>query len=66
MNIPDIVGFTLGDAMAKLEKERITVDKVVVTSPPRERSNEYDDSYRVIKVNTIDSQSVQILICKPL
>ncbi len=62
----DIVGLTLEDARAVLTREGFTETTIKVTAPPREKSRNFDESYRVLRVNSIHGKSIEILVCKPL
>jgi hypothetical protein len=66
MKISDVVGLQLGDAKQILDSMNIEVGSIIVTSPPRERSGEYDDSYRVIRATEVEEKKVKLLVCKPL
>jgi len=64
--VPDVVGYTLGEAVKLLQEQGITISAVGITAPPKSRTVEYDDSYRVIRQRFIDENKIEILICKPL
>lgn len=66
MTIPEVIGFTLGDAARILAGAGVNVVKIWVTAPPKLRHQEYDDSYRVLMLKNIDNCSVELLVCKPL
>ena len=64
MQIPDVVGYTLGEAMRIMGREGIVVDAVNVTAPPRERSSEYSDLCRIIKIIQTGEKTVNMLVCR--
>lgn len=66
MDIPDIVGMTLGEARTLLGKAGIGISSVQVTAPPRNRSEVYEDFYRVIKSERTGEDTLELLVCKPL
>jgi len=66
MNVYDVQGFTLADAQKALKRVNITQFVVKVTMPPRLRSNYYDEHYRVLRVNKLDENTVELLVSKPL
>jgi len=65
MGVPDVVGYTLGEAKVLLEREGVLVDAVSITSPPRCRHLDYNDDFRVIRLKVIDDKKVQLLVCNP-
>ena len=65
MDIPDVIGFTVEQARIMLLESGFIIHKVETTSPPRERSSEYRDSYRVIRVKHIEGNKVELLVCNP-
>lgn len=65
MNIPDIIGYTLEEARAILDKENILIDCVKVTAPPKQKTDEYQEHFRVIRWNRIEQQKVELLVCRP-
>lgn len=66
MCMPDVIGFTLKNAVHILEAAGITVQSVKVTSPPRDGILEAEDYYRVLSVRCSNNQKVDLLVCKPL
>ena len=64
--IPDVVGFTLGEARGVLDNSGVSITAVRITAPPKEITAEYDDSFRVLRLNIIGDKSIELLICKPL
>ena len=65
MNTLDIIGFRLAGARRILQKEGKSILSVEVTAPPRHKSEEYDDSFRVIRLIQIDKNNVGLLVCNP-
>lgn len=62
----DVAGLTLSNAREKLQSEGVYIVSVKVTAPPKEKSNIYDDSYRVIRTRMLQEKEVELLVCKPL
>jgi hypothetical protein len=65
-DITDLVGFTLGDALKVVKEKGYTVDNISITSPPKLEITEYDQSFRVLRIQPLDGNSLTILVCKPL
>ncbi|NLC69701.1 MAG: hypothetical protein GX754_13175 [Clostridiaceae bacterium] len=70
MDIPDIVGMELKRAAAILESKGITISDVKVTVSPLCKDNScrdgnYKDYFRIIRVEGIDENKVEILACNP-
>jgi hypothetical protein len=66
MRIPDVVGYSLGDARSLLNQESISINNIAVTAPPKHKSNEFEDFYRVLRINIINEKNIDLLVCKPL
>ncbi|TYQ13026.1 UNVERIFIED_CONTAM: hypothetical protein Cloal_4075 [Acetivibrio alkalicellulosi] len=66
MLIDKILGLTLREAKEIIEHEGKYIYSVHVTSPPRERTNEYEDYYRVLNVKELDESNIKLIVCKPL
>ncbi len=64
--IPDVAGYTLGNAKAILKDAGVKIHSVVITSPPREKIFECQDYFRVVKINTLDNKNVELIVVKPL
>lgn len=62
----DFIGYTLGDAVKLAREKGCVIDGISVSSPPRMKITEYDDSFRVIRVKTLANKRLIILVCKPL
>ncbi len=60
-----LIGYTLGDAVRQAEKDGFEVEKITVTAPPKMQSQEYDYTFRVLRV-TVSENKLSILVCKPL
>jgi len=65
MNIPDVVGITLDKAKRILDAAGIDILSVTVTSPPKHNCTEYNSSFRVIRLKTVDCGKVDLLVCDP-
>jgi hypothetical protein len=64
--VPEVVGLTLGDVKNELEHEGIEIESIEVTSPPRQKSLEAEDFYRVIRMEITSTNKARLLVCKPL
>jgi hypothetical protein len=64
MKIPDVVGFTLNQALAILGESGFIIHRIKTTNPPRESSPYYDDFSRVIKLISLEENKVELLVCK--
>ncbi len=51
-----LVGYSLGDALKTAVGMGYTIDEILVSSPPRMHINEYDDSFRVIRVKSLNNK----------
>ncbi|WP_051571936.1 hypothetical protein [Ruminiclostridium cellobioparum] len=60
-----LIGYTLGDAFKLAREEGFEIGEITITSPPKMEILEYDDSFRVLRVNTSENK-LNILVCKPL
>ncbi|AEY65676.1 hypothetical protein [Clostridium sp. BNL1100] len=61
-----LIGYTVGDAMKAADDRGYSIDGIFISSPPKMSITEYDDSFRVIRVKTLNNKSLNILVCKPL
>jgi hypothetical protein len=66
LKIPDIIGFNLRDAVEVLKNKNIGIDTIEITSAPRLKCQEYDDTARVLRILLAEDNKVKLLICKPL
>lgn len=66
MQIPDVAGYTLEDGQKILKKAGVNVQNVIVTSPPREKSDVYHSYYRILRIKVIDENMVQLMVARPL
>jgi len=66
MKITDIIGFTLKDAKFVLQNNGIEDYLITVTSSPRLKCDDYDDSFRVVGIRKDSVKEFEIIICKPL
>ncbi len=66
VDITDLVGFTLRDVLKVIQEKGYTVANISITSPPRLQISEYDQSFRVLRVQPLEGNSLSILVCKPL
>ncbi|EPR10232.1 hypothetical protein [Ruminiclostridium papyrosolvens] len=61
-----LIGYTVGDALKAAGDRGYPIDGIFISSPPKMSITEYDDSFRVIRVKTLNNKSLNILVCKPL
>ncbi len=66
VDITELVGFTLGDVLKVVQEKGYTVGNISITSPPRLEISEYDQSFRVLRIQPLEGNSLTILVCKPL
>lgn len=66
MKVPDVIGFTLEKGIEMLKKNSLCVNSISVTSPPKQRSDEYDKNCRIIRLKVLENGSVDLLVIKPL
>jgi hypothetical protein len=66
MNVPDVIGYYLGDAKEILALADIYINSIKVTAPPRALDKEFDDSYRIIWQDSKNLKTIDLLVCKPL
>ena len=66
MELPDIYGYPLEDALRKLNKAGITDYNIKVTSSPRVTLESYDNTFRVAAFRKDKTGKIEIIICKPL
>lgn len=65
MQIPDVAGFTLGEAIELINRTGLNIRHVRVTAPPRLKHGGYNESYRVIKLETVNRKEIDLLVCNP-
>lgn len=65
--IPDVTGFTLGEAVSMLKAAGVTGIEVRITSPPRDKDPQYDSNSRVVRQidrgNTGGMAGVELVVC---
>lgn len=66
MSIPDVVGLTLLEAEEVLRRAEMIIGKITLISPPRDKSVEYGNNYRVIRAIIKENHQLELQICKPL
>ena len=66
MNVTDVIGFTLKDAKGILAENGIKEYSIKVTSSPRLKSEDYDDTYRVVSIRETNVKNFEMIVCKPL
>jgi hypothetical protein len=64
--LPDIIGFTLEEARKRVHEAGCEIGDIHVTAPPRERSEVFNEDYRVVRATEATNRKVELLICKPL
>lgn len=66
VDITELVGFTLGDVLKVVQEKGYTVGNISITTPPKLEISEYDQSFRVLRIQPLEENSLTILVCKPL
>ena len=66
MQIPDVVGYTLCEAREILNVHKINISGIKTATTPKDSSQDYNDSYRVLRMEILGDSDVELLICKPL
>lgn len=62
----NLIGFTLRDVLKIVQEKGYSVENISITAPPRLEISEYDDSFRVLRVQPLEGNRLTILVCKPL
>ena len=66
MGVPDVTGFTLGEALIVLKSAGITEIVVRLTTPPRDQGTEYNNSSRVVRqITSDDGRTEELIVCNP-
>lgn len=65
-DISSLMGFTLGDALRTALERGYCIESITITSPPRLQISEYDNSFRVLRVELLAGKRLTMLVCKPL
>ena len=60
----DIIGYTLSEAKKKLVPMDICIISVEVIAQPRDKTNDYNEDYRVIKQELLDKSRIKVWVCK--
>ena len=55
---PDIVGYSLSDAINVLNEYGIEISSMKIPAPPRHATGTYNDSFRILKVFAVDDNRV--------
>lgn len=63
---PDVVGYALENAKKILKDAGVEIHNLVITSPPGEKISEYQDFFRVVKINFLGNNKVELVVTKPL
>ena len=64
IDCPDITGFTLGEARVSLINAGFEISRIITTFPPRQRDANYNDSFRVLRINSVEGARVELLVSK--
>lgn len=65
-DIGSLVGFTLGAALRTALAEGYCIENISITSPPKLQISEYDNTFRVLRVELLADRRLSMLVCKPL
>jgi glutamine phosphoribosylpyrophosphate amidotransferase len=67
--LPDVTGFTLGEAVGLLEAAGVTGIDIRITAPPREKDRQYGSDSRVVRQIVCcppgEGMSVELIVCNP-
>lgn len=66
IDIENLAGYCLGEVRELLKDKGVVIDDVKVTSQPREKISEYDDTFRVIRLKKISENKAEILVCRDM
>ena len=64
MNIPDVTGFTLGEARKTIESAGMEIKRISMTAPPRLQGNNVDDTCRVVRLRKTDNGKINLTVCQ--
>ncbi len=59
---PDVVGFTVEEARRILKGSGFEISRIITTLPPRQRNMDYNDTFRVLRVNSVKGKKVELLV----
>ena len=65
-DLANLIGLTLGDVLKIVQEKGYSVESISITAPPRLEISEYDQSFRVLRVQPLEGKRLTILVCKPL
>ncbi|MFA6308548.1 MAG: hypothetical protein WC677_02205 [Clostridia bacterium] len=60
-----LTGYLLKEAAEMLSKQGLKIANVIVVSPVKAESAEYEEDYRVIKIRLADKNNVEVFVSKP-
>ena len=63
LNVPDVVGFTFGEAAKLIEEKGMKLGAVVLTAPPRLQDTEVDEDCRVLRQKVGIDGRIELLVC---
>jgi len=63
MQIPDVSGYMLGNALELLKARGIEKVSVRFTAPPRMRNASYDENSRTIRQVVLEDGTLELLVC---
>ena len=63
MQIPDVAGYTLDDALELLKANGVKMVSVCMTAPPAKRGGGYDGNSRVIRQTRPGEGNLVLLVC---
>lgn len=66
LKIPDIIGYTLREALEILDRENIVAEFIEVTSAPRLKCQQLDHGMRVVRTDPAEDNKIKLFVCKPL
>lgn len=63
MELPDVVGLTLGKASKALNDAGFTEQHTIMTAAPRLPLGKVEDSSRVLRIRKLDHNKVELVVC---
>ncbi len=60
-----LVGLPLGEARKLAESNGYIIENIKITAPPKLDISEFDDTFRVLRVNASEKK-LYFIVCKPL
>ncbi|HOJ10576.1 MAG TPA: hypothetical protein PK733_08285 [Clostridiales bacterium] len=62
---PDVSGYYLKNALKIINECGVEIVDIKITAPPRCRSKDYDDDFRVLRIRSVGPNKVELVVCNP-